>query len=499
MSYELNHLLKSFAVRDSDNSDRLIALNGSSAKVYLEGATVKTGVTLSAATATNIVCESVGRIEAGNVLQVGVDNTDTMTVNSVDIPTNTVNATSTLGTTLTAGDRLVVVTPAMGLYGDELGATTESNPVTLSNDGLMSVFIPDVEVDIIVTDATLIPSPGKLLFTDVPVPISRRYTGRQFSIWPDGGDMELRIAAACEFISDRGGGVLELEPGTHAIDTGVPVPPNVTICGAGRDITIIEANAGNFDMFTDDNGGDNVGFENLTLKHAASATHKIINFDPSGLADFHARNVKFENGKEQLYLNDATDSRILNCDFLGEAGVTDYGLHHNNPAEGNDISGCSFDAINGITDACIRAVSDSGANGSLSIRGCQFRGSSAGRAISLEGTDATNKLEDISISGVLVNNYANGIVATFTDRLRVDGACSFKSTTTPMSIDTHTRDNGFGGFWYDGANSYPVAHLTTGAPTDTPSVAAIAYDPAGTGTIYVYDTGSSAWRSVATT
>jgi hypothetical protein len=138
-----------------------VPANNATVQVFKQGATVRTATTVLT-TNTTVVVYGVGRLLAGDNIQLGTDATKQMTVVSVDSDTQITARSIGSNISVAVGDRFVVYSALATLYSDPAAVTTTSNPVTLGSQGLLTFYTPETRFDYIASGTGITTQ----LFTD---------------------------------------------------------------------------------------------------------------------------------------------------------------------------------------------------------------------------------------------------------------------------------------------------------------------------------------------
>lgn len=137
--------------KNKDGSDPAQVAAEAKIEFYRQGATVKTGVTVSSS-AIVVTVFNTGDILTGHTVQLGTDESKTMTVGPVNEAAGTIELQSTgADRVLAVGDRLVDRTIPPSIYANPLGEGTGATSVTTDSvTGRYGGYIKAYRYDFIV-------------------------------------------------------------------------------------------------------------------------------------------------------------------------------------------------------------------------------------------------------------------------------------------------------------------------------------------------------------
>ena len=151
------------------------------------------------------------------------------------------------------------------------------------------------------------------------------------------------INAAIIFMNGMGGGTVDLDPGTAivsapGIDHCIRILSNVTLQGAGKNITFLKLADHQDDMVVDVFGATNVGLRDLTIDgNRANQTAGVHGFRSGGVDGLLIQNVMIkETNSYGMGLEEGTQKnvRIIDVDILN---TSDDGIDFKNPNNDNDL------------------------------------------------------------------------------------------------------------------------------------------------------------------
>lgn len=171
------------------------------------------------------------------------------------------------------------------------------------------------------------------------------------------------IQAAADALDTAGGGLIQLNPGVYVMDNRLDLPSNVTVKGAGRNLTILRPNTATLSVggaagVMGGSGVSNVSIKDLCVDlQTNSIANNGITFYPStptGLLGTRSSDIEIDNVKVLGYNNGGSPTGygispfrtdriwIRNCYLDG--GTTTF--DGNSSQEGISLSGCTRAFVN---------------------------------------------------------------------------------------------------------------------------------------------------------
>jgi hypothetical protein len=402
--------------KDKSASDTAqIPAASATVKIYKHGATISSGTTV-AVTDTAVAVYDVGRILAGDNVQLGTTAASQMTVVSVDSNTQlTLRSTIGSGIAVSAGNRLVVYSAEASIYANptRIGTAT-TQPVTLGSSGLLEFYTPETRFDYIVTNGSTLtlfidneggwsrggtpwvnvkdystfqaainalPTTGGTVF----VPVGRYTT----TTTPAVGAMTITklvhlIGEASGRDGDTGGSIIDFTSGSVSTDL-LTISTTAANYSVVKDLMFIGPNAAG--------SGRGIVFESLSALLVENCI--FLNFPSYAAASKSGDcvSVKFLRSRfagsksgAQMSLGEGTSScfaiKLIDTSFdTAENGATQcirLGVAHGTTIENCVIEGDDNPAsANGDTGAFIYASAGAGGLSKLQVTGCWFENNHA--------------------------------------------------------------------------------------------------------------------------
>lgn len=129
------------------------------------------------------------------------------------------------------------------------------------------------------------------------------------------------IQAAIDAVNREGGGIVQLLAKTYILTSDIELKSNVTLLGAGRDLTILNFNNRNFRVRMTGTSASvlqNISIQNLTIRSSASSAGLEIQF-----ADFwFLENCKITTCTQiGVSIDQCTNFRLVNCLSSSNTGI----------------------------------------------------------------------------------------------------------------------------------------------------------------------------------
>lgn len=317
---------------NSASDVRLVPAGSATVEVYRQGATVKTGKTLSGVSDTIAIYDS-GGIYVNAVLQHNTIAGTTMTVTALTATQLTVGS-FVAGTVLAVGDRLVIQATRPSIFTDPAGlvqvdaANQGRAPATGATTGATSFYTSMPTVDVIISGGGLSASQ---LQRDLSGQMESRvvrledFDGYEASLLVGAGstgnsDNKAAFDRALTYLDSLGGGILELGEGTYYLASEVTVThSNIIVRGQGKKRTKIFLNtaAGNaFKLSPASQAVNDFEFWDLTFERV-SGTPTLIELTTAGADQATFRRVRF-NGPGSGIRDDGNNTKLEDCDWEGD-------------------------------------------------------------------------------------------------------------------------------------------------------------------------------------
>ena len=364
----------------SANDAAQIPAGSATIAVYKQGASVSATATVLA-TDTTVSVRNIGRLVAADNLQLGTDDTKTMTVVSITNDTTVVlRRTSGTDIALAVDNRLVITTNRPTVYADSMaGVAKAASPSPLTDSaGFIEFYAPDTRFDFIASGSGVVAK----LFID------------NESGWMRGGVAWVNVKdystfqAGLNALSSSRGGVLYVPAGAYNQSTTPAVGAMVPAGISGR-LKIL---------------GD--GVAKTQVAYTADANTDLLSV--TGFNFLEIEGIEFAGAAASgsgrgLVLNGCSYARITNCLFI------DF------PSWSVETTFTATDNVDNYFDEC--SFDNSRSNGAVKLHAQTFH------------TRFTNCHFAADVGNSL---YINGATKTTVDR------CSFEQTHDTASTDGDT-------------------------------------------------------------
>jgi len=304
----------------SGSDDRQIPADNFTVKFYREGAYASSasGSPISGGGSGTIDVYDPGAVSVGDTVQIGATAADGVgTITAITGTQLTVTATTTM--TWIKGSRIVPTSGQPKTYVDDRGSeeTTAASEIATGSAGSAFAYTRERVVDLIVSgtgvSASVIPD--------------QTGVGQGLTVSPmdwgarvDGSTNDYQALANCiAYVVARGGGVIEIPPGTMRLGSTVIIPAGqkIRFRGSGRGLSIFEINHTNVGFSV---AGSNVEFSGLTLKRLTGTAHTLLILTAD---DTRVQDVEFTGGGIGLGLFQDINTTVSNVIFSG-SGWTSF-------------------------------------------------------------------------------------------------------------------------------------------------------------------------------
>ncbi len=422
-------------LRDKSSGDNAqIPLSDATLHVYKQGATISAITTVTSSN-TTVAVFNVGKLVVGDVLQLGTDDTKTMTVISVNSDVQVTLRRVTNDVALSVGDRLVKASDRPDTFADSTGTLLIGADVSLDEAGQGSFYCPESRFDYIVSGTGITPT----LYIDAESGWERGGT-----TWVNVMDFPTFQAAVDSIPVSTFGfktGVVYVPAGTYSPST-VPAFTGVVLQSG---TAIIGETAGVYLTLP-------AGYENTDMIVVVGSVVRLENLNMIG-PGVPGSGVGLNVGNRAVNLQDLI---VRNCSF---AATASWGIKME-PLSSGYIGRFLFEQIAVITAASGGSLklgwSSAGCNSGTFFR-CTFNGPGFS---TLYGTD--NLTQGYCH---LENNFNVGFHHCTFERVDCGTAVSFGTLCYTIAFanchfETGTADGNKGEFWITVDPSSGVANIT---------------------------------------